>query len=140
MGRRGRPTNPRTSPIGLAIEEGRGKYTWSVRDLSIKAGVPYKTLSKLELGQVLPRHPERIILKIAKALDVHPDKLLILASLTPMLRPAKDEKPPQEKSTSTVLELIVTEDERRNVEKYLGFLRYTASIEELRLKAEKEMD
>ena len=141
MTKRGRPTKTRTSPLGIVIQSERKKLEWTVRDLANRAGVPYKTLSKLELGQVIPRRPEILLIKIAQAFDVYPDKLLIPASLTPILRPIKSERPPEEKSIDNVeLKLTVTEDERCQLEKFLEFLRYIASIEALRVKAEKEVN
>lgn len=103
MGKKGRPTKPRASELGACIQKLRDREGWSVRQLADAAGVSYKTLSKLELGRTTPRRPG-ILLKIAKALDVHPDRLLLLAPLTPMLRPAVDDvSPPSKESPYTSL-------------------------------------
>jgi len=137
MGRRGRPTKPRTSEVGIYIEQLRLKWGWNVRDLAREAKVSYKTLSKLELDRNLPRRPEIFLQKVAKTFGVHPDKLLIRSSLTPMLRPTVDETASLPSRTIS-LTLLVTEDESRQVENYLQFLRYVASIEALCQRAETE--
>ncbi len=135
MGNRGRPTKPRTSELGGYIEVLRQENSWSLSDLAHKAGVSYKTLSKLELARIIPRRPE-ILLKVARAFDIHPDRLLVRASLTPMLRPPVSEvslTPPRKPLT-----LLVSDDERRRLEDYLQFLRYIASIEAVCQRAETE--
>jgi len=118
------------------MEELRLEKGWSISDLARKAGVPYKTLSKLELVRIIPRRPE-ILLKVAKAFDIHPDRLLVRASLTPMLRPQVEET--SQVSLMKPLNLLVNDDERRHLEDYLQFLRYIASIEALCQKAETEI-
>ncbi len=104
-----------------------------------EAKVPYKTLSKLELDRNLPRRPEIFLLKVARALGVHPDKLLVRTSLTPMLRPPVGVTASLP-STTTPLTLLVTEDERRELENYLQYLRYISSVESLRRRAENEIE
>jgi transcriptional regulator with XRE-family HTH domain len=138
MGRRGRPTKLRTSQVGIYIEQRRGELGWSVRDLAREAGVSYKALSKLELDRNLPRRPEIFLLKVAFALGVHPDRLLVPASLTPMLRPPVGV--PSRLPTTTRLILLVTEGERRELENYLQYLRYIRSVKSLRRRAEDEME
>ncbi len=138
MGRRGRPTKPRTSEVGIYIEQLRLKWGWSVRDLAREAKVSYKTLSKLELDRNLPRRPEIFLLKVAKVFGVHPDKLLVRASLTPMLRPPVGETASLP-STTIPLSLLVTEAESRQLENYLQYLRYIGSAESLRRRAEEEI-
>jgi transcriptional regulator with XRE-family HTH domain len=136
--RRGRRTKPRTSELGVYIEQRRDELGWSVRDLALKAEVSYKALSKLELDRNLPRRPEIFLLKVARALGVHPDKLLVRASLTPLLRPSVG-VPVSLPSTTTSLTLEVTDDERRELENYLHYLRYISSVESLRRRAEVEI-
>jgi transcriptional regulator with XRE-family HTH domain len=119
------------------MEELRRKQGWSLSALAHKAGVSYKTLSKLELDRIIPRRPE-ILLRVAKAFDVHPDRLLVRASLTPMLRPQVDEA--SRASPMTPLTLLVNDDERRHLEDYLQFLRYIASIKALCQKAETKVE
>jgi transcriptional regulator with XRE-family HTH domain len=136
--RRGRRTKPRTSELGVYIEQRRDELGWSVRDLALKAEVSYKALSKLELDRNLPRRPEIFLLKVAWALGVHPDKLLVRASLTPMLRPPVS-VPVSLPPTTTPLTLFVTDDERRELENYLQYLRYISSVESLRRRAEVEI-
>ena len=138
MKRRGRPTKTRTSELGIYIEQRRDELGLSIKDLAHKAEVSYKTLSKLELDRNLPRRPEIFLLKVAWALGVHPDKLLVRASLTPMLRPPVG-VPVSLPSTTTPLTLLVTDDERRELENYLQYLRYISSVESLRRKAEVEI-
>lgn len=137
MRRRGRPTKTRTSELGIYIEQLRGERDWSVRDLAREAQVSYKALSKLELDRSLPRHPEIFLLKVAWALGIHPDKLLIRASLTPILRPPVSVTASLKPTTPLVL--LVTEDERQDLEKYLQYLRYVSSVESLRRRAEHEI-
>jgi transcriptional regulator with XRE-family HTH domain len=138
MNKRGRPAKPRTNELGSCIQDLRhqqGQQGWNVRQLADAAKVSYKTLSKLELGRITPRRPE-ILLKIAKALDVHPDRLLLIASLTPLLRPVADAA--RSHSEREPLNLMVNKDERRHLENYLQLLRFTESVEELRKKAQAE--
>ena len=138
MGLRGRPTKLRTSEVGIYIEQLRRERGWSVYDLAREAEVSYRTLSKLELDRNLPRHPEIFLWKLAKALDVHPDKLLIRASLTPMLRPPTPEitSPP---TTMISLTLLVSKEEGLELEKYLQYLRFLNSVDSACRKAEKEI-
>jgi len=138
MKRRGRPTKARTSELGVYIEQRRDELGLSIKDLAYKAEVSYKTLSKLELDRNLPRRPEIFLLKVAWALGVHPDKLLVRASLTPMLRPPVS-VPVSLPPTTTPLTLFVTDDERRELENYLQYLRYISSVESLRRRAEVEI-
>jgi transcriptional regulator with XRE-family HTH domain len=130
MGKRGRPQKPRTSELGRYIEQLRLEHRWSIKRLAQEARVSYRTLSKLELGRSLPRHPENFLLKVAKAFDTHPDQLLLRASLTPMLRPSHIEISLSAPRT-IALTVLVTEEERRQIENYLQFLRQMASIEAL---------
>ena len=139
MGRRGRPTKQRTSELGIYIEQHRCELGWSVQDLAREAKISYKTLSKLELDRNLPRRPEIFLTKVARALGVHPDNLLVRASLTPMLRPSVGETAPLPPTTKP-LTLLVTEEESRELENYLQFLRFIGSVESLRRKAEDEME
>lgn len=126
MATKGRPTKKRKTDLGCKMEELRRESGWSIIDLAEKSGVSQKTLSKLELGQIVPHSPG-IITKIADAFNVHPDQLLIPASLTPMLRPQADE-PPADSGRKPVT-MNMTDDERDHLEKYLQYLRYMSSIE-----------
>jgi transcriptional regulator with XRE-family HTH domain len=138
MIRKGRRTKTRTSELGLYIEQRRDELGWSIRDLAYKAEVSYKALSKLELDRNLPRRPEIFLIKIARALGVHPDNLLVRASLTPLLRPSVSvpiSSPPTTKS----LTLEVTDDERRELENYLQYLRHISAVKSLRRRAEAEI-
>jgi transcriptional regulator with XRE-family HTH domain len=136
--RRGRPTKTRTSELGIYIKQRRDELGWSIRDLAHHAEVSYKTLSKLELDRNLPRRPEIFLLKIARALGVHPDRLLVRASLTPILR-APMAAPIPVPPTTIPLTLLVTDDERRELEDYLQYLRHITSVESLRRRAEAEI-
>lgn len=135
MGNRGRHTKPRVSELGIYIENLRNKQGWSIHKLAEEAGISYKTLSKLELGQITPRKPG-IIMKLARALDIHPDRLLLLAPLTPMLRPVSEEV--FSNKNKEPLNILVTKEERRHLENYLRFLRYTESVEILSQRSENE--
>lgn len=130
MVNRGRPPKNRITELGQYIQERRDEYGWSVHKLAKEAHVPYKTLSKLELGRSVPRHQEIFLYKIAKAFNLHPDQLLLRASLTPMLRVSPDTIAMSTARTISIT-LLVTEDERRQLENYLQFLRQMASIEAL---------
>ena len=136
MGKRGRPTKPRASELGCYLQELRDQRGWSVLQLADAAGISYKTLSKIELDRTRPRRPE-ILLKVAKVFDIHPDRLLLRAPLTPMLRPTVDEvsSPP----LNQPLTLLVSNEERRQLENYLQFLRYVASVEALCQRVEAEL-
>jgi transcriptional regulator with XRE-family HTH domain len=138
VGRRGRPTKTRTSELGLLIERLRGQFHWSVKDLAREANVSYKTLSKLELGRNLPRRPQGFLIRVARALEVHPDRLLIPACLTPILRPPVS-TPVALPPTRTAMTVMVTEAEQRQLENYLQYLRYTHSVASLRRRAEAEI-
>lgn len=138
MGKRGRPTKPRASELGFCIQQLRDQRGWNVHQLADAAGVSYKTLSKLELNRTTPRRPEILLMKVAKALDVHPDRLLLRAPLTPMLRPTVDEV--SSLPLAQPLTLLVSSDERRQLENYLQFLRYIASIEAVCRRAEAEVE
>jgi transcriptional regulator with XRE-family HTH domain len=135
---RGRRTKTRTSQLGVLIEHLRDQLGWSVKDLAREADVSYKALSKLELNRNVPRRPDVFLIKVAGALGVHPDRLLIPASLTPILRPpvtAPVPPPP----TMEPLTLVVTDDEGRELQNYLGYLRYISSVESVCRKAEAEI-
>lgn len=138
MGTRGRPQSKRTSELGQYIQEQRDKCGWSMSRLALEARVPLKALSKLELARNLPRHPEIFLCKVALALDLHPNQLLLRASLTPMLRPSADAVTA---STSQMLSVTfrVTEDERRQLDNYLQFVRQIASIDSLALTTLREL-
>jgi len=138
MIRKGRRTKTRTSELGLYIEQRRDELGWSIRDLAHKAEVSYKALSKLELDRNLPRRPEIFLLKVARALGVHPDNLLVRASLTPLLRPSVD-VPVSSPPTTTSLTLEVTDGERRELENYLQYLRHISAVKSLRRRAEAEI-
>ena len=138
MRRRGRPTKTRTTQLGVYIEQRRDELGWNIRDLARQAEVSYRTLSKLELGRNLPRRPEIFLLKIARALGVHPDKLLVRASLTPILK-APAGVPVSLPPTTTPVTLLVTDDERRELENYLQYLRHISSVEAIRRRAEVEI-
>jgi transcriptional regulator with XRE-family HTH domain len=128
MGRRGRHTQKRENDLGAYIEKLRLQRGWNVRQLADVAKISNKTLSKIELGQTKNRRPGTLW-KIARALEEHPDHLLVLAQLTPYLHPVADiisSPPPKE-----ILQLQVTSYERRQLENYLQFLRYVASAEAL---------
>lgn len=138
MGHRGRPTKPRTSEVGIYIEQLRLDWGWSVQDLAREAKVSYRTLSKLELDRNLPRRPEIFLMKVANIFGVHPNKLLVRASLTPMLRPPVGESASLPTKTIS-LTLMVTEDESRQLDNYLQYLRYIGLVESLRRRAEEEI-
>lgn len=138
MIRKGRRTKTRTSELGRYIEQRRDELGWSIGDLAHKAEVSYKALSKLELDRNLPRRPEIFLLKVAWALGVHPDNLLVRASLTPLLRPSVG-VPVSSPPTTTSLTLEVTDDERRELENYLQYLRHISAVKSLRRRAEAEI-
>lgn len=127
MVRLGRPTRNRTTELGRYIEQLRHERGWSLRDLAREAEAPYKTLCKLEVESKSVRRPE-ILLKIARALGVHPNQLLVRAVLTPMLSPSPSTGPPPEqlRPPST---FYVTEQERVQLEHYLNFLRDSELME-----------
>ena len=125
MVRKGRPTKPRLSDLGQYIEKQRKELNWSVLELAHRANVSYKTLSKLELARTFPRHPG-ILIKVANALGVHPDQLLLVAHMTPFLRPSviTGTLTPQRRP----IIFLVNEDEHHQIDNYLQFLRYMAEL------------
>ena len=135
MTTRGRKPKPRETDLGRYIQLRRDEHSWSMQTLAKEAKVSYKTLSKLELGRTLPRRPERFLLRLAGPLGVHPDQLLLRAALTPLLRPSLTPQPP---STRKLVTFEVDEEERRQLEDYLQFLRYLSSIQSLVRAAEKQ--
>jgi transcriptional regulator with XRE-family HTH domain len=124
--------------VGIYIERLRNERGWSIRELASIANVSYRALSKLELDRSLPRHPEVFLWKIAEVFNVHPDNLFIRASLTPLLRPPKDEIATEPMKTVT-FPLKVTEEESIKLEKYLYYLRFLDSVDSVRRLAEKEI-
>lgn len=128
MAKRGRRTKPRQTELGKKLEQLRLGRDWTVTRLAKEAGVPYKTLSKIECGTLTPTRPG-VLLKLAKALDTHPDYLLLPAALTRYLAPLPSIKalPVHEPYT-----LLVSESEFAEVEKYLQFIRYIVAVEELK--------
>ena len=137
MANRGRPTKPRTTELGRYIKECRLKCGWSVQDLASAAKVPYKTLSKLELGHFRPRRAG-ILQKIASAFDMHPDPFLLRASLTPILKPPAVAVSPPTPETKLPHIFLVDEDERSQLENYLLFLRFISEIGSIYRSAETQ--
>ncbi len=95
-------------------------------DLAREAGVSYKTLSKIECGRVTPRKPD-ILMKLAKALDVHPNRLLVPAALTPLLASSAGAATPHGGDRRSQV-FLITEQEQQELERYLSFLRYLAPL------------
>ena len=129
MARRGRPTSPRTTALGRYIEGLRLHRGWELSDLAREAKIPYKTLSRLEVGQHSLRD-QGILLRVASAFDIHPDQLLRRAALTVPLRPFVATPPPP----AAQLDLFphsATADETGLLEDYLEFLRYQAAFRRL---------
>jgi len=61
--------------IGKQIKKLRSKKDLTQEKLSIKAGVPYTTLTKIESG-VIKKPAVQTIAKVAKALDIKIDDLI----------------------------------------------------------------
>lgn len=137
MSNRGRPPKPRYGELGRYLEEQRTQKGWTVSQLADAAHIPLKTLSKLELGLIKPRKPG-IFSKLAIALDIHQDRLLLKASLTPTLRPATNGASSIPKSEQFIA--FVNAEERLQLENYLQFLRYMAHIETLSHEAETSIN
>jgi len=89
-------------------------------------------------GSPRKRGNSDILLKISRALNVDPDRLLLRATLTPILRPVIDSVPSIPKREPLIL--LVNDDERRHLENYLLFLRCIASVESSRQKSEAEYE
>ena len=115
--RRGRPTSERPTDLGEYLEQCRGEKGWTIYKLAAEAKVSNRTLSKLELGAYLPKKPE-MLLRLAQALEVHPDQLLLRAALTPYLRPPTTDGRQERK-------FFVTIEEYRELDNYLQILRFT---------------
>ena len=125
---RGRPTKPRTTEIGLYLEQLRSVLGWTISRLASEAGVNYKPVSRLEVTGKPPRELD-FMLSIARALDVHPDNLYRKARLTPPLRPTPTQPSESPPAGNHVHDrrphlLITTEYEFEQLEIYLDFLRY----------------
>ena len=124
---RGRPSKPRTTEIGLYLEQLRLGRGWNISNLASEAGVDSKVVSRLEVTGKTPRDRD-FLLKIAHAFDIHPDTLYRKARLTPFLRPAAVASPappsraPEDERSSHVI--FATETEIEQLEIYLDFLRY----------------
>ena len=124
----GRPAKPRTTELGSYVEKLRLDRGWTLKELARRAKVPYKTLSKLELGAV-PRRDSGVLIKLAREFDIHPDQLLLLAARTPLLRPPTSSPSSPEVRQPKTLE--VTETEAHQLDHFLHFLRYMDTVEEL---------
>lgn len=115
----------RITELGRYLTERRSELGWSVADLASRARVPNRTVSKIELGKYPLRRPD-ILLKLADALDVHANRLLVRAAMTPLLAPSAG--PPPNRAPWTVK---VTSEERGLLENYLDFMRYTRLVDRL---------
>ncbi|MFC1621652.1 helix-turn-helix domain-containing protein [Candidatus Omnitrophota bacterium] len=61
--------------LGMKIKESRKKYGYTQEDLSELAKIDYKYLQKIE-GKNPPNLKLETLAKLAKALKIHPSKLL----------------------------------------------------------------
>ena len=122
---RGRPIKERETELGRYLTERRSELGWSVADLASRSRVPYRTISKIELGRYPLRRPN-ILLKLADALDVHANRLLVKAALTPLLVPSTGAQ-----SARTAWTVQVTSEERLLLENYLDFMRYSQVVDQL---------
>lgn len=138
---RGRRSQPRGSELGRFIKAQREEQEpkLSMKDLAFKAEVSYQKLCRLEFSNALPRHPQEFLINIAHALGVHPDRLLVKANLTPLLSPRSDAQAPLT-TRNIKLTLFVDEDERRQLENYLQFLRNVRLAESLSQEAENNAE
>lgn len=120
----GRPPKPRTTELGQFIWVQRRKSGLTMRQLAERARIPYKAISRLELSAHRPRS-DQMMVRLAQALDVHPNELLERAALTRFLAPAAR----TESIDSDRLEYVflLTQSEHEQVSDYLTFLRYLAA-------------
>ena len=125
MQRRGRPENPRVTELGRYIQELRLDRGWSVLDLARASRVSHRALSKLELSSRPTTKADHLI-KIADALNIHPDRLLIRAALTPLLRPTQ--VPAGEREVKEPFRHLVTLQEHELLDNYLDFMRLIGSL------------
>lgn len=123
MAPRGRTPKVRTTEFGLYLAHLREQQGLNLLDLADKSGINHKTLSRLESGAHPPRKPD-LLMKLAVALDVHPNRLLLRAALTPILAPMPVVAP----SDKRLWQAYVTGEEKDQLEDYLIFLRYSASL------------
>ena len=123
MAGRGRPTKLRVTELGRYLAEQRAQLEWTVTDLASKSGVPLSTVSRIERGTPRPRVLS--LDRLAGALQVHPDRLLVRAGLTPYLRPAAGVQRPDE-SARRPATFMLSSDEQDAIETYLEFLRFSA--------------
>ncbi|MBI2916791.1 MAG: helix-turn-helix transcriptional regulator [Chloroflexi bacterium] len=105
------------------MEQLRQERGWSLHDLARESGVPYRTLSKLELRSK-PLRSSKYLDSIAKAFGVHPNRLLVPAVLTPMLQPTPTtpETPARQERS-----FVLTDEEYAQLDIFLQFLRFIAT-------------
>lgn len=125
MQRRGRPENPRVTELGRYIQGLRLELGWSLLDLAKASQVPHRVVSKLELSN-RPTTKANHLIKIADALNIHPDRLLIRAALTPLLRPTR--VPTGEREAKESFRHLVTPHEHELLDNYLDYMRLIASL------------
>lgn len=123
---KGRPTKPRTTELGRYLESERLARSWLLRDLADASGIAYRTLSRIELGKYPLRHPG-LLMKLASALELHPNKLLLKAALTPYLSPER----PMPSLAEWVGPLNGTEKALLDI--YLDFIRYLAITDRIQV-------
>ena len=68
--------------FGAAIRELRVKANLSLRELAARVGIDFTYLSKIECG-ALPPPSEKVVLRLAEALNADRNELLILAGRIP---------------------------------------------------------
>jgi transcriptional regulator with XRE-family HTH domain len=91
-------------------------------DLARRCRVPVSTLSELERGKSkISDRTSSLLVRLADALGVHPDRLLEKANLTAYLTAAGQELPPEEELKE--VRLFVTPEEYNLITEYLDFLR-----------------
>lgn len=131
---RGRKPIPRNNDLGHYIADLRSQHEWSLSYLAEKVGVSYQTLSRLELGLTHPRHFAELLINIANEFGIDPNRLLVRAVLTPMLRPSVVNEEPERKQFI----FYVDENEAQQLENYLQFLRDVSSVESVRRGVENK--
>ena len=127
METRGRKPDPRTTELGRYLAERREDLKWSLTDLAKASRVPLNKISRIEKGA--PRPKILVLQLLARALGVHPDRLMMRAGWPAQLPTlVASERSPERSDMRKAAQFHVTPTERRELEFYLEFLRLKAQV------------
>jgi HTH-type transcriptional regulator, competence development regulator len=113
--------------FGERLRELRLASRMNQRTLAVKAGIDFTYLSKVENGRMPPPAAATIV-KLAEALEVNPDELLVLADKIPQdLRPVITKSPALPAFLRSISDL--SEAELRQLSAYAERVRANRSID-----------